>query len=132
MNVRQTGFSLVAAIFLLVVLASLGAVAVRISTAQSSGASQSLLGTQALQAAKTGAAWAAHRAIAGSCGTQTTTLAEAGTTGFVVNTSCSQTSHAEGPTTTNVFIIDVLAQRGQYGTADYVSRRMQIKITDST
>jgi MSHA biogenesis protein MshP len=132
MNARQSGFALVAAIFLLVVLASLGAVAVRISTAQSSGASQSLLGGQALQAAKSGAAWAAHRAIGGSCDTQTTTLAEAGTAGFVVNTSCSQTSHAEGPTTTNVFIIDVLAQRGQYGTADYVSRRMQIKITDVT
>ena len=132
MNVRQTGFSLVAAIFLLVVLASLGAVAVRISTAQSSGVSQSLLSTQALQAAKSAAAWAAHRAIGGSCDNQTTTLGEAGTAGFVVSTSCSQTSHAEGPTTTNVFVIDVLAQRGRYGTTDYVSRRMQIKITDAT
>lgn len=132
MNTRQSGFSLVAAIFLLVVLASLGAVAVRVSTAQSSGASQSLRGMQALHAAKSGAAWAAHRAIGGSCSNQNTTLAEAGAAGFAVTTSCSQTSHVEGLLTTQVFIIDVLAQSGQYGTADYVSRRMQIKITDRT
>ncbi len=132
MNIRQSGFSLVAAIFLLVVLAGLGAVAVRISTSQSAGASQSLLGSQALQAAKSGAAWAAHQAIAGSCGTQTATLTEAGTTGFTVTTNCNQTNHAEGSQTTNVFIIDVVAQRGQYGGADYVSRRLQVKITDAS
>ena len=132
MSLRQQGFSLVAAIFLLVVLASLGAVAVRISTAQSSGVSQSLRSTQALHAANSGAAWAAHRAIGGNCSSQTTTLTEAGTAGFLVTTNCSQTSHTEGLATTNIYIIDVLAQAGQYGTADYVSRRLQIKIADSS
>jgi len=130
-NHRQKGFSLVAAIFLVVVLAGLGTVAVRISTAQSSSASQALRGAQALHAAKSGIAWATHQALAGNCANQTTTLVEGGTNGFSVTTTCNQTSHAEGATTTNVFIIDVLAASGRYGTSDYVSRRLQVKITDS-
>ncbi len=132
MNRRQEGFSLVAAIFLVVVLAGLGAVAVRISTAQSSAASQALRGTQALHAAKSGIAWAAHQALAGNCANQNTTLLEAGANGFSITTSCDQTNHTEGTMVTSVFIINVLATSGNYGTSDYVSRRVQVKITDSS
>ncbi len=132
MKPRQDGFSLVAAIFLVVVLAGLGAVAVRISVAQSSSASSALRGVQALHAAKSGVAWASHRALAGNCGNQTATLTEGGVNNFSVTTRCNQTTHTEGAATTNVFIIDVLAASGNYGTSDYVSRRVQVKITDST
>jgi hypothetical protein len=43
---------------------------------------------------------------------------------------CTTTSHAEGPNTTNVYVIDVLAEAGGYGGPDYVSRRLQAKIND--
>ena len=132
MNARQGGFSLVAAIFLIVVLASLGAVAVRIATTQSVSSSLALRSVQALHAAKSGVAWASHQALAGNCGNLSTTLNEGGGSGFTLTTNCTQTSHTEGVTTTAVFIIDVLAASGPYGSSDYVSRRLQAKITDSS
>jgi hypothetical protein len=39
--------------------------------------------------------------------------------------------HIEGTSTVRVFIIDVRAEAGSYGGPDYVSRRLQAKITDA-
>ena len=126
------GFSLVSAIFLLVVLASLGTYAVRVNVMQQQTVSLALRSSQAFHAATTGAAWAAYRALnAGFCGPDNVNLTEAGTNGFSVQTNCAQSTHTEGSSTIEVYIIDVLAQSGVYGGPDYVSRRLQIKITDA-
>lgn len=128
----QRGVSLVSAVFLLVVLAGLAVFAVRISVLQQQTVSSNLLAAQAFHAAKSGVAWASHRAVnAGWCATQTLTLAEAGTSGFTVDVACTQTTHTEGTATINVYVIDVLAEAGSYGGPDYVSRRLQAKITDA-
>jgi MSHA biogenesis protein MshP len=50
---RQRGFSLVSALFLLVVLAGLGAYAVRLNTLQLGAVTAALRGAQALEAART-------------------------------------------------------------------------------
>lgn len=55
----QQGFSLVSAIFLLVVLAALGAAMVSFSTAQNQSLSMDVLGSRAYQAANAGVEWAA-------------------------------------------------------------------------
>jgi MSHA biogenesis protein MshP len=55
----QQGFSLVSAIFLLVVLAALGAAMVSFSTAQNQSLSIDVLGSRAYQAANAGVEWAA-------------------------------------------------------------------------
>jgi len=129
---RQRGVSLIAAIFLLVVLAGFGAFAVRLGLMQQQTVSSGLLATQALHAAKSGVAWAAHRAInAGWCATASLNLSEGGTAGFTVDVSCAQTAHPEGGATLNVFIINVLAESGSYGSPDYVSRRLEAKIVDA-
>jgi len=128
---HERGASLIAAIFLLVVLASLGAFAVRLGLMQQQTTSTGLLATQALHAAKSGVAWAAQRALAsGWCATASLGLAEAGTAGFTLDVSCTQTSHVEGGATLEVYRIDVLAEFGTYGQADYVSRRIEAKIVD--
>jgi MSHA biogenesis protein MshP len=59
MNRVQQGFSLVSAIFLLVVLAALGAAMVSFSTAQNQSQSMDVLGSRAYQAAGAGVEWAA-------------------------------------------------------------------------
>jgi len=70
--VRQGGFSLVSALFLLVVLAGLGVFAVRMNTLQQQTVTADLRGVQALQAARTGIEWGAYRAlVAGSCAAST-------------------------------------------------------------
>jgi len=128
----QRGVALVAAIFLLVVLAGLAVYAVRIGVMQQQTVTASLRAAQAFHAAKTGIGWGAYRAVNGAgCATTTFNLSEGGTNGFTVTVQCTQTVHSEGaPPPLNVFVIDVLAEAGVYGGPDYVSRRLQAKVTD--
>jgi MSHA biogenesis protein MshP len=128
----QRGFSLVSAVFLLVVLAGLGAYAVRLNTLAQQTVTAGLRAAQAFQAARTGAAWAAHRALnGGTCAAATLNLTEGATAGFRVAVQCTATTHTEGTSTVRVFVLDVRAEAGVYGGADYVSRRLQTKITDA-
>lgn len=130
---NQRGVALVAAIFLLVVLAGLAVYAVRIGVMQQQTVTASLRAAQAFHAARSGIGWAAYRAQpvnGGWCGTATLSLNEAGTNGFDLTVLCTPTTHMEGGAPINVYVIDVLAESGAYGGPDYVSRRLQAKITD--
>lgn len=129
---RQRGFSLVTAVFLLVVLAGLGAYAVRLDTLGRQTATAGLRGAQALEAARTGVAWGAYRALElGLCGSGTLNLTEGAAAGFRVSVQCTQRTYTEGATTVDVFVFDVRAEAGAYGGPDYVSRRMQTKVTNA-
>ncbi len=129
---RQRGFSLVSAVFLLVVLAALGAYAVRLNTLQQQSVTSGLRAAQAFEAARTGASWAAYRALnVGLCASTTLNLIEGATAGFRVSVQCTQSTHIEGTATIRVFVFDVRAEAGAYGGPDYVSRRLQTKVTDA-
>jgi MSHA biogenesis protein MshP len=132
---QQRGVALVAAIFLLVVLAGIAGYAVRIGVMQQQTVTAALRAAQAFHAARSGVAWAAHQALTGAwCTTPadaaTLNLSEAGTNGFDVAVQCTHTSHAEGGATLDIYVIDVLAEAGAYGGPDYVSRRLQAKVMD--
>jgi MSHA biogenesis protein MshP len=134
----ERGFSLVAAMFLLVVLAGLAVFAVRIGTLQGQGVTEGLRAAQAFQAARSGVEWAAYRALplnGGVCASATLGLSEGGTAGFTVSVSCSVSLHTEGtspPVQVSVWVFDVRAEAGVFGGPDYVSRRLQAKITDAS
>lgn len=129
---RQRGISLIPALFLLVVLAGLGIIAVRLSAVQQQTVVLAMQGARAFSAARAGIDWSAYQALVnGSCTTGTVTLAEGGLSGFTVDTSCTVSSHAEGPNTTRVYVIDAFARAGEYGMPDYVSRRVRSTITDA-
>jgi MSHA biogenesis protein MshP len=129
---RQQGVSLLSAVFLIVALAGLAVFAVRLSLLQQQTVNASLRAAQAYHAARSGVAWAARRAVAdGWCGSATLSLGEAGTVGFELDISCASTSHVERGAAINVYVIEVLAEAGVYGGPDYVSRRLQAKITDA-
>jgi MSHA biogenesis protein MshP len=130
---RQRGASLIVAVFLIVVLAGIGAFAVRLTLMQQQTVNSALLASQAFHAAKSGVAWAAHRALNGGwCASSSLSLTEAGAAGFDVDVVCVQSTHIEGGSTIEVYTIDVLAQSGNYGEPDYVSRRLQAKIVDES
>jgi len=130
---RQHGISLVPALFLLIVLAALGAVAVRMSAVQQQTVVLAMQGARAYSAARAGLEWSAYQALNNaSCSTATVPLTEAGLAGFTVQTSCTSTTHSEGPDSVTVFVIDAFASIGAYGTPDYVSRRIRSTITDAT
>ena len=129
----QRGFSLVPALFLLIVLAGLGAVAVRLTAVQQQTTVLAIQSARAYAAARAGIETAAYDALVnGSCGTASVTLTEGGLSGFVVDTSCSSSTHSEGSATTTVYVIDAFARAGVYGSPDYASRRMRSKVTDAS
>ncbi len=129
---RQRGFALVVAIFLLVVLASLGLFIVKVSGVQHQTVNIALLGARAFEAARAGIEWGAYRAIEDDvCTTTTLNLTEGGLAGFDVDVTCTSSSHTETGNTYNLYVIDVEARAGTYGNPDYVSRRMQATLTDA-
>ena len=129
---RQRGFALVAAIFLVVVLALLGIFLVRVSGVQNQTVNIALLGARAFEAARTGIEWGAFQALnAASCTTTTLNLTEGGLNGFDVDVTCTSSTHSETGDTYNIYVIDAIASDGTYGQPDYVSRRMQATVTDS-
>jgi MSHA biogenesis protein MshP len=129
----QQGVSLVSALFLIVVIAALGAFAVRISAGQQHTVNLSLLSSQALAAANAGVEWAARRALEeGGCAaatTQTLTLTEGALADFTVAVTCTPTTHADGGGSTTIYSITAFAQRGVYGAPDYVSRQIRARFS---
>jgi MSHA biogenesis protein MshP len=130
---KLRGFSLVPALFLLVVLAALGAVAVRLSAVEHQTFVLALQSSRAYAAAQAGIEWSSYQALVnGSCGNSSVALTEGGLSGFTVDTTCSSTTHSEGATTTSVYVLDAFAYSGVYGTPDYVSRRVRATVTDAS
>ena len=128
----QIGFSLVPALFLLVVLAALGLVAVRLAGVQHQTVVLAMQSGRAYAAARSGIDWSAYQALVnGSCTAATLNLTEGGLDGFSVDTTCSSSTHSEGPNTVNVYVIDAFAWSGTYGNPDYVSRRVRSTVTDA-
>ena len=83
---RERGMSLVVAIFLITVIASLTAFAITIGTATRETGNLQLQADRAMAAARAGAEWAASRALIGGICVANTTfpLTEAALSGFQV------------------------------------------------
>ena len=129
---KQTGFSLVPALFLIVVLAALGVVAVRMSVVSSQTVVLAMQGSRADAAARSGIEWAVYEAVVNnSCAASTSlSLTEGGLTGFTVNVSCTSASFSEGQDTVTVYTVEAFAFSGAYGQPDYISRRVRTTLTD--
>lgn len=130
---RQHGFALVAALFLVVVLATLGAYAVRLNMSQQGSTDLDLAGARAEAAVQTGIQYAAARVLTtGNCNsfTQAPGVALNLPQGFDVTLSCNdnETRVANAPTVT-VFLVTATATRGQYGSPDFVSRQRTVRVT---
>jgi len=101
---RVRGFSLVSAIFLLVVIAALGTFAVTLSTTQQQSAALDVMGARAYQAARAGIEWAAFGVSQTAAGAQwtgcvpTTNMGTLGGTlaPFTVAVTCTSASYTEG------------------------------------
>lgn len=128
----QGGFSIVSAIFLLVVLSSLGAVMLTFSTVQQASSAQDLEGARAYQAARAGIEYGLYQILSplgvASCGSNTLTWG--GTlAGFTNTVSCSPSSvYIEGTTTLTVYTITSTASQGTPGTSRYVERQLMATV----
>lgn len=125
---REAGFSLVAAVFLIVVLAALGAFAVQVAMTQYQSANVELLEVRAQAAAEAGIEYAANLALQSSptcAGNTSLSLPPAALAGFVVTVTCSATAHPIG----TVYALTATATLGSYGTPDYVARKVTRSVT---
>jgi len=131
---RQHGFSLISALFILVVLAALGTFMVRMSASQHYTTAYAVQGARAFQAARSGIEWGVYRAIGGNCeATNTFSASAAGLAGFTVTVTCTSTPVSEQgctPATYNLFSLTSRAVYGDYGDPDYVSRTFAATLTD--
>ena len=149
----QRGFSIVTAIFLIVVLALLGVFIVSVVGIQQSSQQIDLQGVRAYQAARAGIEWAAFQVLdpnnalnpvpPGTCATlpacpapSTTLPALAGSLSpFTVTVTCGETATTEGNREIRVFAIVSTATTGTVGTPGYINRQVQAtlsKCLDST
>lgn len=141
MSRRQRGFSLITAIFLLVVAAGLVAALVNSQVVQYSTLSMSVLGARANQAARSGIEYGAYRAlVSGVCNASETlsfTAAEPALEPFTVTLNCLSSLHSEGSAAPLVvYQLTSLAEFGSYGSGsrsnpDYVSRRVRVTVSNS-
>lgn len=141
MRTLQRGFSLVSAIFLLVVIAALGTFAVTLSTTQHQGEALDVMGSRAYQAARTGIEWAAYNVAQspasspvpwGGCATgPVPPLALGGNlSAFSVALSCSSSSHVEGASVLWIYDVSAVATAtgAAPGDANYVERVVSARL----
>lgn len=127
----QRGFSLISAIFLLVVIAALGTFAVTLSTTQQQSAALDVLGSRAYQAARAGIEWGAFQALRnGSCAASRQLAALPNTlSGFTVTVLCTQTTYNEAGMTVNMYQLLSTATQGTPSTPNYIERQMSVTIS---
>ena len=132
----QRGFSIVTAIFLIVVLAALGAFAVSMFRVQQSSAAFDELGARGYQAAQAGIEWGAWRVmrVQGTCPAATANIAVPGSlTLFTVTVGCTSTAHTEAGNPVTIYQLTATACNQPAAGAcpnpapgvDYVERQVQ-------
>lgn len=140
---RCSGFTLVSAIFLLVVLAALGVYMVTISGVQQATTSHAVIAARTYYAAKSGLAWAINRAVNTQVVDNTLPLACINTTftdpslpNITITITCSYSRHREGNTPGggnnrfNVAVITSTAEYGAFGSPDYARRRLEATVSN--
>ena len=134
---KTRGFSLVSAIFLLVVIAGLGAVAVTVSTTQHQSSAMDVQGARAYQAARAGIEWGAFQVLRGGAFRATCEAGAAsqplgalpGTlAGFAVTVQCTHISTTESDRTVRMYRITATATQGTPATASYIERQLSATI----
>jgi MSHA biogenesis protein MshP len=130
-NHQQRGFTLISALFLLVVVAALVVFMTNIRVAQQTTLVYGVQGARAMQAARSGIEWGIHQSIVdGSCAASTTfTIARPALDDFSIEVQCGATTHTEGVTPITTYRLTSIASTGVFGSLDYVQRGIQATVS---
>jgi len=128
-HLNKKGFTIVQAVFVLVVLGMLGAYMVTMSTVQQAASSQALLQARAYQAARAGIEWGIVKALGGESG-DSFSVAGTGCDVVVTITGDPGNPYREGPDSINIYHIESAATHASPGSPDYVSRTLEVTIRD--
>ena len=136
---QQSGFSIMSALFIVVILALIGSYIVSLGSLTAASGNLTIQGTKAYFAARSGLEWGIYKVapLSGSggsgppynCPTSPTTLtfSQGGLKGFQTVVTCTQNAFTEGGVNYNIFQINSV---GQYGTAgaDFALRQLYITV----
>ena len=130
---KQGGFSIVMAIFILVVLSLLGSYMVNLSGVQHATSTYAIQGARAYQAARAGVEWGIARISAGGvCSdiTAASPISFADINNFSVSLACTSQAYSEGIENPVVYKITALSEFGAYNSANYISRNIEVSIVN--
>jgi MSHA biogenesis protein MshP len=126
---KHRGFALIGALFVLVVLAALGAFAVRINMTQQHDADLELQQLRAEAALNSGVEYAATRLLApgGNCGS----LAPLNVGDYAVtfNACALAPPYVVNGATVNIYTVTLTSLRGVYGTPEFVARTSTVRVS---
>jgi MSHA biogenesis protein MshP len=126
---RQRGAALFAALFLLIVVGTLGAYAVRLGVNEQHAVSLQLLQIRAEAAAASGLEFASNRALVDICPpgfTRVDLAASPELAPFIVDVSCTGVTVG----TQRVYELSATAVMGTYGSPDFVQRALARRVTN--
>jgi MSHA biogenesis protein MshP len=135
MPIKQQGFLLPVAIFLLVVLAGLGAYALNLSLLQQATSTQDVQGARAYQMARAGVEWVAYQTLApgtanlGNCPASPSSFS---LEGFAVTVTCVRSGDyfEQGDDhTIAVYQLTATASFGSAGSSTYIERQIALTLS---
>jgi MSHA biogenesis protein MshP len=135
MKKLNRGFTLITALFLLVVVALLSVYMINLRSVQQSTIVFGLQGARAMQAAQTGLEWGVYDAINNNCASAPSTFNVVGVPAlesFSIQVTCVFSDHTEGTApadTITTYVLTSTAQTGTYGTLDYVYRSVRATVS---
>jgi MSHA biogenesis protein MshP len=127
----EQGFTLVMAIFILVVASLLGAYMARLQGVQQMTAAYALQASRAYLFAKVGLDWATARLNQGGSCTDVnaqTALTFPDMLGFSVRLTCSSQTFNEGSKTPVIYHLHALSQFGGYDDPNYAARQLEVSV----
>lgn len=124
------------AIFIIVILAALGAFTINLSGVQQTTTTQAITAARVSLAARSGLEWAMHRAVAttqpGSCAASAAFSPTGnGLNGTSVVVTCDYSTQSGGGATYHVYYLTSTASYGTTGTPDYVERKIEATVCRS-
>ncbi|MCP4994738.1 MAG: pilus assembly protein MshP [Gammaproteobacteria bacterium] len=124
---KTGGFSLIATLFILVVLALLSGYMVKISTVQHTSSALSVQASRVWYAAVSGLDWTVYQINGGGCPAIPSSFTAEGFT-ILVN-QCDRKNIAEGSSSYGLYNVSVTASQGSFGDSGFVSRRLSAVVT---
>ncbi len=127
----QSGFTLITALFLLIVVALLSVYLVTFRNVQQSTVLYAQQGARAMQAAHAGIEWGIYESVVnGNCNANPPfTAAGTALSAFSITLSCTSSVHDEAGIPITTYVLTSAAQTGAYGTLDYVYRSLRATVS---
>jgi MSHA biogenesis protein MshP len=128
---RESGFTLVTALFLLVVVALLSVYIVTFRNVQQSTVLYAQQGARAMQAVNSGIEWGIYQAVRNNTCAMNLPFTAAGTalSAYSITVNCVSSAHAEAGVPIITYVLTSTAETGVHGTLDYVYRSLRATVS---